>query len=120
MGSATSSLWVTGALAICAAAVIHGAALLKHGPWHYLKSYYPHIDAPMGMGVVIGFFIMGMEIVGYGSKTFVLAVRLFSNMFAGHTLLACGRCVIVASQGAPLCCYSPMNLCRVSVVVSVK
>src|SRR5262249_6732217 len=52
MGSPTGNILVTGALALCAAVVIHGAPILKFGPWGYLKSYYPHIEAPFGMGVV--------------------------------------------------------------------
>jgi F-type H+-transporting ATPase subunit a len=86
MGSATGSILVTAALAICAAAVIHGAAIYRHGPVGYLKSYVPHIDAPGGAAIAIG--IAGMEIVGHAIKTFVLAVRLFANIFAGHTVLA--------------------------------
>src|SRR5438552_648738 len=34
MGSATGSFWVTSGLALCAAAVIHGGAVYKHGPVH--------------------------------------------------------------------------------------
>lgn len=86
MGSATSSILVTGALALCAFAVIHGAAILRHGPVHYLQSYVPHIEAPGGKAIALGIAVM--EIFGHFIKTFVLAVRLFANIFAGHTVLA--------------------------------
>jgi F-type H+-transporting ATPase subunit a len=100
MGSPTGSLWVTGALALCAFSVIHGAAIMKHGPVHYLKSYYPHIDAPGG--AAIGLFIAFMEIMGHGIKAFVLAVRLFANIFAGHTVLAVILTFIVMARNSSL------------------
>src|SRR5262249_11889998 len=85
-GSATGSFWVTLALALCAAGLIHGVPIFKHGVVDYIKSYYPHIDAPGG--AFIGAFIMVIEIFGHFIKTFVLAVRLYANIFAGHTVLA--------------------------------
>lgn len=86
MGSATGSILVTGGLALCAFAVIHGAAVVRHGPAGYLKSYIPHIDAPGGK--LIAFGIAAIEVFGHFIKAFVLAVRLFANIFAGHTVLA--------------------------------
>src|SRR5262249_25607623 len=64
LGSPTGNLWVTAALALCSFVVIHGSAMLKLGPGHYFKTHFPHVDAPMGMGVVIGFFIGCIEIMG--------------------------------------------------------
>jgi F-type H+-transporting ATPase subunit a len=120
MGSATSSLWVTGALALCAAAVIHGTPIIKYGPWHYLKSYYPHIDAPMGLGVVIGLFIAVMEIIGHGIKTFVLAVRLYANIFAGHTVLAVILSFIVMAKDAPKYLFWPISFGSVLFIVALS
>jgi F-type H+-transporting ATPase subunit a len=100
MGSPTGSFWVTSALAICAFAVIHGAAIMKHGPIHYLHSYMPHVDAPGGF--FIGLFIAGIEIFGHLIKTFVLATRLFANIFAGHTVLAVILLLIVMAKDVGL------------------
>jgi F-type H+-transporting ATPase subunit a len=100
MGSATGSLWVTGALAVCAFCVIHGAAIAKHGPVHYLATYFPHIEAPGG--TLIAIFIGLMEIVGHFIKAFVLAVRLFANIFAGHTVLAVILTFVVLARNSPL------------------
>jgi F-type H+-transporting ATPase subunit a len=89
MGSPTANLYATGALALIAFMMIHGAASLKMGGFrHYVKSLWPHIDVPFGMGYVLKPMIFVIEIFGLFIKSSVLAVRLFANMFAGHTVLA--------------------------------
>lgn len=88
LGSPTASISVTAALAIIAFFVIHGSAVAEMGPTHYLKSYVPHIDVPFGMGYLLIPMIVVIEVIGNFIKAFVLAVRLFANMFAGHTVLA--------------------------------
>jgi F-type H+-transporting ATPase subunit a len=94
-GSPTASIAVTGALALCSFVVMHGAAIAKMGGIHYLKSLWPHIDVPVA-GVIIGAFIFVIELLGTVIKSFVLAVRLFANMFAGHMVLATILLFIVA------------------------
>jgi F-type H+-transporting ATPase subunit a len=86
MGSPTASISVTGALALCSFCIIHGAAIAKMGVGHYLKSLWPHIDVPGGF--IISAMIFVIELLGTVIKSFVLAVRLFANMFAGHVVLA--------------------------------
>lgn len=83
LGSPTASFSVTVGLAIVAFFFIHGSAVRELGFGHYLQSYVPH-----GMNPALGFFIAGLEILGNFIKGFVLAVRLFANMFAGHVVLA--------------------------------
>ena len=87
LGSPTASIWATGALAVCAFAMMHGAAIFKVGPVKYVKGLWPHIDVPY-----VGWFFSGMifliEFMGTFIKAGVLAVRLFANMFAGHAVLA--------------------------------
>jgi F-type H+-transporting ATPase subunit a len=87
MGSPTASIWVTGAMAVVSFVMMHGAAIAKVGPVHYFKSLWPHIDVPY-VGVVFSALIFTIEFLGTGIKAFVLAVRLFANMFAGHMVLA--------------------------------
>jgi F-type H+-transporting ATPase subunit a len=93
LGSPTASIWVTGGLAICAFIMMHAAPIAAHGVGPYLKSTWPHIE--LGDNVVARVFGFGIslsiwliEMVGTGIKSFVLAVRLFANMFAGHMVLA--------------------------------
>ncbi len=89
MGSPTASISVTGGLALCSFVVIHGSAVAKMGLVHYLKSYVPHLgELPFGMGYLLIPMIVGIEAFGNLIKAIILAVRLFANMFAGHTVLA--------------------------------
>jgi len=88
LGSPTASFSVTLALAIITFLFIHGSAMVKMGVGHYFKSYVPPIDVPFGLGYVIVPMIAGLEFMGIFIKGFVLAVRLFANMFAGHLVLA--------------------------------
>jgi F-type H+-transporting ATPase subunit a len=87
MGSPTASIWVTGALALISFLMMHGAPIAKMGPLHYLKSLWPHIDVPY-VGWLFSGMIFVIELIGTFVKAFVLAVRLFANMFGGHMVLA--------------------------------
>lgn len=87
-GSATASIYVTGALALCVFVAIHGSAIAKMGFKHYVESMWPHIDVPFPMGMFIKPMVFVIEIIGITVRNAVLAVRLFANMFAGHMVLA--------------------------------
>src|SRR5262249_11873820 len=99
LASPTASITVTGTLAVIAFFVIHGGAVAKMGPTHYLQSYIPHIEIPFGIGYFLIPMIAGIEVIGNLIKTFVLAVRLFANMLAGHTVLAVILMFIVMAGG---------------------
>ena len=88
LGSPTASFSVTAALALVTFFFIHGSAVARMGVGHYLKSYVPHIDIPFGMGYFVVPLIVLIEAFGNLIKAFVLAVRLFANVFAGHIVLA--------------------------------
>jgi F-type H+-transporting ATPase subunit a len=87
MGSPTASIWMTGGLAILSFFMMHGTAIAKMGGLHYLQSLWPHIEVPVA-GPIISAMIFVIELGGTVIKSFVLAVRLFANMFAGHMVLA--------------------------------
>jgi F-type H+-transporting ATPase subunit a len=87
-GSPTASMSVTLGLAICVFFAIHGSAVAKMGFGHYLESLWPHLDVPFLMGLVIKPLVFVIELIGVIVRNAVLAVRLFANMFAGHTVLA--------------------------------
>ena len=99
LGSPTASFCVTGVLALMSAFVIHAGAIRKLGLGGYMKSYVPHVEAPFGMGYLIVPLIVTIEVIGQVIKTFVLAVRLFANMFAGHMVLAVILLFIVMAKG---------------------
>jgi F-type H+-transporting ATPase subunit a len=80
-GTATQSIWVTGALALVAAIFYMGTALLKD-PVGFAK----HLTggAPWFMWPIM----IPVELMGYAIKPFALAIRLFANMTGGHLILA--------------------------------
>ncbi len=51
------------------------------------KSYWTHILWPPGVPVLLKPFIALIEILGIFTKPFALMIRLFANIFAGHTII---------------------------------
>lgn len=120
LGSPTASISVTLALALCSFLVIHGSAVAEMGPGHYLKSYVPHVDAPAVMKLPLVLLIVGIEILGNFIKAFVLAVRLFANMFAGHTVLAVILLFIVMARHAGALVFWPVTIGSVAGVTALS
>jgi len=85
-GTATQSIWVTGALAFCAFIVINVTAIAKD-PAGYFKHLMGGVPFSVPMIPIIA-IIMVVEFIGIFVKPFALAVRLFANMSGGHILLA--------------------------------
>lgn len=120
MGSPTSSISVTAALAVVAFLVIHGSAVANMGPIPYLKSYVPHIEVPVGMGYLLIPMIVLIEVVGNIIKAIVLAVRLFANMFAGHTVLAVILLFIIMVKDQGWYLFWPVTLASVFGVTALS
>jgi len=87
-GSPTASLTVTATLATLTFLAIHVGGMAKLGVGPYLGSFVPHVDAPLFMKAFVLILMVPIEVIGAFIKAFVLAVRLFANMFAGHTVIA--------------------------------
>lgn len=92
MASATACLAVTAALALVSFIVIHYNGLVaNHGFTGYMKTFIPHIETNdpvmkiMGPPLLVGMFFL--EILSAFIRGIVLAIRLFANMLAGHTVL---------------------------------
>ena len=92
LGSPTASMAVTGALALVAFVVIHYNGFVgNHGFMGYMKTFVPQIEANdpvmkvLGPPIQVGMFFL--ELLGALIRAVVLAVRLFANMLAGHTVL---------------------------------
>jgi len=96
MGSPTSTLAVTGALALVTFLVVTGSGMAKLGVLGFWKAQVPHMDLPGAAAMVLIPMIFVIEILGLLIKHCVLAVRLLANMMGGHVVLA----VIVAFIGA--------------------
>lgn len=80
--TATSNINVTGTLAVMVFVVVLITGIRKKGPVGYIKSF-----APSGVPVFLLPLIFPVEIISLFAKHFALAVRLFANMFAGHTVI---------------------------------
>jgi F-type H+-transporting ATPase subunit a len=92
MGSPTASIAVTGVLAIIAFIIIHlNGVLANHGFMGYMKTFVPHLDTSdpimKYLGPPITVMMFFLEILTAFIRSSVLAIRLFANMLAGHTVL---------------------------------
>lgn len=85
-GTATQSIWVTGALAFMAFLVINISGLMKD-PVGYFKHLTGGIPFSVPMIPIIAIVVV-VEVAGIFVKPFALALRLFANMSGGHILLA--------------------------------
>ena len=74
-------------LAITVFVFIHVNSIRKFGWWNHLKAFAPHLDLPIFMKIPILLMLWPIEFGGLMLKCFVLSVRLFANMFAGHIVL---------------------------------
>ncbi len=88
LGSPTGEINVTGVLAVCAfgATVIYGSTELGFGG--FWKALCPSMDVPGAMRPLLIPMIWAIELLGLFIKHGVLAVRLFANIMAGHTVIA--------------------------------
>lgn len=81
-GTSTANIWVTGALASMAFVMIHVNGIREQGLGAYFKNFIPHVPWPLVPVMYV------LETIGMFIKPFALAIRLFANMMAGHTVLA--------------------------------
>ena len=88
MGSPTASFATTSVLAMGAYIAISAASIMRFGFKAHMLSFAPHMDMPLAMKLPIWIMLWPIEFFGLMLKCFVLAVRLFANMFAGHMVLA--------------------------------
>lgn len=87
LGSPTASFSVTFVLAMFVLGFIHFQSIKAYGWQAHLESFAPHLDLPMALKIPILIMLWPIEFGGLMLKCFVLSVRLFANMFAGHIVL---------------------------------
>jgi F-type H+-transporting ATPase subunit a len=78
----TSNIAVTAALAILSFIMIQLGGIRQNGLIGYLKGLVPH-----GIPLWLLPLMIPVEILGLFTKPFALAIRLFANMIAGHTVI---------------------------------
>jgi len=82
MGTATSAISVTAALATMALVMIHFAGIREYGVIKHFKNLVPH-----GIPLLLLPVMIVVEALGILSRPFALAIRLFANMTAGHVVI---------------------------------
>jgi len=87
-GSATGNISVTAALAILSFILIEVSGMMELGVKGYLGTifYAPPGMPPVGRAIML-VILTPVEFLGKLTKPFALAIRLFANMTAGHTLI---------------------------------
>ncbi len=115
LGSATGAISVTAAFALITFLVVVGSGMKKMGVVGFLKAQVPHMDLPFALAIFLVPGIWLIEIFGLFIKHFVLAVRLFANMFAGHLVLA----AFIGLIGAVSATYLLWGVAPVVVVASI-
>jgi F-type H+-transporting ATPase subunit a len=120
LGSPTASFAVTSILAIGTFLFIHINSILEVGVVAHLKSFAPDLDMPWGMKLVILPMIWVIEFLGMIIKCFVLAVRLFANMFAGHMVLATILLFIPAVRNAGTALFATVTVASVFGVTALS
>ena len=78
----TSNIGVTATLAICSFFMIQLGGIRRNGFFGYFKGLMPH-----GIPIPLIPLMAVVEVLGLLTKPFALAIRLFANMIAGHTVI---------------------------------
>ncbi len=99
-GSPTASFATTMVLAFGSFLFIHVSSVMRFGALSHFLSFAPHLEMPFAMRVGISLMLWPIEFLGLIIKCFVLSVRLFANLFAGHMVLATIMLFIPAVRGA--------------------
>ncbi len=86
--TATGNINVTAALAILTFVVVEVSGMRALGPVGYAKTIFfvPPGMSKLGAGMML-IIMTPVEFIGKLTKPFALAIRLFANMTAGHTLV---------------------------------
>lgn len=87
MGSPTGNTGLTAVLAVASLLTVVIAGSQQSGFVGFFKSLVPGMDLPGPIGFVLIPMIWLIEFVGLLVKHGVLAIRLFANIMAGHTVL---------------------------------
>ena len=98
LGSPTAALGCTMALALCSFVVAHTSGIKEQGLAGYAHSFVPTVPAALYPLMLV------IEVAGNFIKFFILAIRLFANLLAGHTVLylILGFIYVVGVQGIGL------------------
>lgn len=102
LGSATAEINVTAALALITMGAVIYYGSQEFGFRRFMMNLAPRMDVPRAMKIPLVVMIWLIELAGFGIKHAVLAVRLFANIMAGHTVIAVILTFIAATAGTGL------------------
>jgi F-type H+-transporting ATPase subunit a len=88
MGSPTGSVWVTAVLAAFTFAAVIATGTETSGFGGFWLSLVPSMDLPFALKIFMWPLMWLIEFAGLVIKHGVLALRLFANIMAGHTVIA--------------------------------
>ena len=88
MGGATGALAVTAVLAVITFVIVMGVGIKKMGFVGFIKAQVPTMDLSPALAIFLIPAIWAIEVFGLFVKHFVLSIRLFANIFAGHLALS--------------------------------
>ncbi|MFN9370875.1 MAG: F0F1 ATP synthase subunit A [Planctomycetaceae bacterium] len=88
LGSPTGNIWVTGVLAVFTLCMVIRAGTETSGFVGFWLSLIPTMDLPPALAILLKPLMWVIEFIGLIIKHGVLAVRLFANIMAGHTVIA--------------------------------
>ncbi|HEY8241046.1 MAG TPA: F0F1 ATP synthase subunit A [Kiritimatiellia bacterium] len=96
--TATSTVSVTGPLALITLAFMIGGTIYLNGVGGFIKTFVPH-----GVPWPVLILLVPVEFLGMFIKAFALMIRLFANMIAGHLviLLLLGMVMTFGAWAAP-------------------
>jgi len=77
--SAMGNINVTSAMALMVFILMFGIGIKNLGIFKFFKNFYPE-----GVSWPLGIFVAFLEFIGIFTRSIVLSLRLFANMFAGH------------------------------------
>lgn len=119
LGSATGNIWVTGVLAVCTFAYVVWTGSAEQGALGFWKSLVPQMELPAALKPVFIPLLWFIEFAGLLIKHGVLAIRLFANIMAGHTVVSVilGFIAVPAIAGSML--YYPVGWVSVFVQAAV-
>jgi F-type H+-transporting ATPase subunit a len=86
--SATGNINVTIVLAVMTFFIVVRTGMKESGAVGFWINIVPHLDVPWWLKPPMWVLMFVVEVSGLFIRHFVLAMRLFANMFAGHVVLA--------------------------------
>jgi len=108
--SATGNINVTGVLALSTLIAVIVAGMRASGVFGFWVKLVPHLDVPIWLKPVLWPLMFLIELLGLLIRHFVLAVRLFANMLAGHVVLGVILGFILAATGAMKYLVTPASV----------